>query len=99
MFDAQSDVAAVVYHEHQRPDTVLRRFAEDLNTRGFRVVGMVQAGHCADSSPSALLLHNGEQLSLANEFDAAASGCRLDVGRLQNAGARTPKRSGPVPTC
>src|SRR5262249_26279075 len=51
-------------------------------------VGMVQAGQCADSSLSAVLLHNGEKLLLAQDFDPAASGCRLDVGRLQNAGAR-----------
>ena len=88
MFDAQCDLAAVVYDGHQQPDAVLRHFAKDLNARGFRVVGMVQAGHCADASLSALLLHNDEQMSLAQEFDPSASGCRLDVGQLQNAGAR-----------
>jgi hypothetical protein len=88
MFDAQSDLAALVYDEHQDPDAVLRDFAVDLNARGVRVVGMVQAGQCADSSLSAVLLHSGEKLALAQDFDPAASGCRLDVGRLQNAGAR-----------
>jgi len=80
MFDAQCDLAAVVYDGHQQPDAVLRHFAKDLNARGFRVVGMVQAGHCADASLSALLLHNDEQMSLAQEFDPSASGCRLDEG-------------------
>ncbi|MCP3467239.1 DUF2478 domain-containing protein [Bradyrhizobium sp. CCGUVB23] len=86
MFDAQSDLAALVYEPHQDPDTILRGFAADLNARGLRVVGMVQAGHCADSSLSAVLLHNGEKLLLAQDFDLAASGCRLDLARLQNAG-------------
>ena len=88
MFDAQCDLAALVYDEHQDPDTVLRDFAADLNARGFRAVGMVQAGQCADSSLSALLLHSGEKLALAQDFDPAASGCRLDLGRLQTAGSR-----------
>ncbi|MGY8661018.1 DUF2478 domain-containing protein [Bradyrhizobium sp. UFLA05-109] len=88
MFDAQCDLAALVYAPHQDPDTVLRGFAADLSARGVRVVGMVQAGQCADSSLSAVLLHNGEKLLLAQDFDPAASACRLDPARLQNAAER-----------
>ena len=36
---------------HQDPDAVLRDFAAELNARGLRVVGMVQAGQCADCQP------------------------------------------------
>jgi len=88
MLGAEGDLAALVYNEHQDPDAVLRAFAADLSARGFRAVGMVQAGQCADSSLSAVLLHSGEKMLLAQDFDPAASGCRLDVGRLQDAGAR-----------
>jgi len=88
MFDAQCDVAALVYEADQDPDAILRGFATDLNARGLRTVGMVQAGQCADSSLSAVLIHSGEKLLLAQDFDPAASGCRLDLGRLQNAGER-----------
>ena len=88
MFDAQCDLAALVYEPHQDPDAVLRSFAADLNARGLRVVGMVQAGQCADSSLSAMLLHSGEKLLLAQDFDSSVQGCRLDLARLQNAGAR-----------
>src|SRR5262244_3483354 len=88
MFDAQCDLAALVYDEHDDPDAALREFANELNARGFRAVGMVQAGQCADSSLSAVLVHTGETLLLAQDFDPAAQGCRLDLGRLQNAGAR-----------
>jgi len=87
MFDAQCDLAALVYHDHQDPDAVLRDFAAELNARGLRVVGMVQAGQCADSSLSAVLVHSGEKILLAQDFDPCASGCRLDLARLQNAGA------------
>ena len=88
MFDAQCDLAALVYEKHQDPDAVLRGFAADLIARGRRVVGMVQAGQCADSSLSAILLHSGEKLLLAQDFDPTAQGCRLDLARLQNAGTR-----------
>jgi nucleoside-triphosphatase THEP1 len=88
MFDAQCDVAAFVYEAGQDPDTILCDFAADLNARGYRAVGMVQAGRCADSSLSAVLVHSGEKLLLAQDFDPHASGCRLDIDRLKSAGAR-----------
>ena len=94
MFDAQCDLAALVYDEHEDPDAVLRDFAGDLNAHGFRAVGMVQAGQCADSSLSAVLVHNGEEILLAQDFDPSASGCRLDLARLQNAGARVAEALG-----
>jgi nucleoside-triphosphatase THEP1 len=37
---------------------------------------------------AAVLVHNGETLALARDFDPHATGCRLDVERLQQAGAR-----------
>jgi hypothetical protein len=88
MFHAQCDLAALAYEDHQDPDAVLRDFADDLKAQGIRAVGMVQAGQCADSSLSAVLLPSGEKLLLAQDFDPAASGCRLDLARLQNAGMR-----------
>lgn len=87
MFDVRGDLAALVYETDQDPDAVLRDFASALNARGLRAVGMVQAGQCADSSLSAVLLHSGEILLLADDSDPAAS-CRLDVARLQKAGDR-----------
>jgi hypothetical protein len=72
MFDAQCDLAALVYEADQDPDAVLREFAADLNASGVRTVGMVQAGQCADSSLSAVLVHTGETLLLAQDFDPAA---------------------------
>ena len=88
MFDAQCDLAALVYEEHQDPDTLLREFASDLHSRGVRVVGMVQTGQCADASLSAVLVHSGEVLPLSQDANSPASGCKLDLGRLQNAATR-----------
>ena len=59
MSDARCDLAALVYEGDQDPDTILRDFAAHLNARGFRAIGMVQAGQCADSSLSAVLSHWG----------------------------------------
>jgi len=88
MFDAQCDLAALVYEAGQDPDAILRDFAADLGARGFRVIGMVQAGQCSDSSLSAELLHSEEKLLLAQDFDPRASGCQLDADRLTSAGGR-----------
>lgn len=88
MFDAQCDLAALVYEKDQDPDKILREFAADLNASGRRVVGMVQKGQCADASLSAVLVHTGEVLALALHATSPASGCKLDLGRLQDAAAR-----------
>jgi hypothetical protein len=88
-FDAQCDLAALVYEPHQNPDVVLRAFASDLNAHGHRAVGLVQVGHhCVDSNLSALLVHTGEQVPLLQDLGTCATGCRLDVGRLLEAGTR-----------
>ena len=88
MFDAQCDIAAVVYEAGDDPDTLLRDFATDLTARGVRAIGMVQAGQCADSSLSAVLIHSGERLLLAQDPDPTATGCRLDLERLSTAAER-----------
>ena len=88
MFDAQCDLAALVYEPEQDPDMVLRGFAADLNARGIRAVGMVQAGQCADSSLSAVLVHSGNSCCWHRISTPGAKGCRLDVDRLQSAAAR-----------
>ncbi|MBR1162775.1 DUF2478 domain-containing protein [Bradyrhizobium elkanii] len=93
MFDAQCDLAALVYDGHDDPDAILRDFAGDLRAHGARVVGMVQSGQCADSSLSAVLVHSGETLLLAqlpsqSPTSPGATGCKLDLSRLQAAGIR-----------
>ena len=88
MFDAQCDLAALVYERDQDPDAVLRDFAAELNAQGIRAVGMVQTGQCADASLSAVLVHSGEVLLLAQPSTSPASGCKLDLGRLQDAASR-----------
>lgn len=90
MFDAQTDLAALVYTEDQNPDEVLLTFCEALKRTGFRPVGLVQHGHCHGEPPdlSALLIHTNEQVPLFQDLGSCAQGCRLDVGQLLTAGAR-----------
>ena len=90
MFDSQCDLAALVYEPDQDPDRLLREFAADLNAGGYRAVGLVQLGHhCVDAPKlSAMLVHTGEELPLFQNLGACASGCRLDVGQLLDAGAQ-----------
>lgn len=88
MFDAQCDLAALVYEKGENPDLILRNFAGKLGTQGKRVIGLVQVGsNCVESELSALLLHSGEELPLMHE-DRCATGCRLDVNRLSEAERR-----------
>jgi len=42
MFDAQCDVAALVYDRNQSPDEVPLNFVAELQRRGRRPVGLVQ---------------------------------------------------------
>jgi hypothetical protein len=89
MFDSQCDLAALVYEPGQNPDALLRAFAGELNMRGYRAVGLVQRGqHCADAELSAVLVHSGEELPLLQDLGSCAEGCRLDVGRLLEAGSQ-----------
>src|SRR6201989_3017736 len=90
MFDAESDLAALVYGPGQNPDALLRGLAAELNAQGCRAVGLVQLDSGCTDGPemSALLLHDGATLPLLQQLGSCAAGCRLDVGRLLDAGAR-----------
>jgi Protein of unknown function (DUF2478) len=90
MFDAQCDLAALVYDKDQDPDEILRDFAAGLKADGYRAVGLVQTGHhCVDAPKlSAMLVHTGEELQLFQNLGTCSTGCRLDVGQLLDAGAQ-----------
>ena len=59
--------------------------------RGFRVVGLVQAGQCANSSLSAVLVHSGEKLAAGAGFRSRGARLPARPRRLQDAGARIAK--------
>jgi hypothetical protein len=89
-FDSQCDLAALVYERGEDPDRVLSDFADDINSKGYRAVGLVQFGSRDVETPqlSARLVHSGEQMPLYQDLGHGSSGCKLDPGRLLDAGAR-----------
>ena len=89
MFDAECDLAAVVYDQGDDPDTLLRDFAGSLQARGVRAVGLVQrVRRCLDAHEiAAMLVHSGVELPLLQRLGRHAGGCRLDVGQLLQAGS------------
>ncbi len=90
MSDLPSPLAALVYDDSHDPDALLRAFAADLNGQGLRAVGLVQLGHRDHDVPklNAVLLHSGEQIRLFQDLGPGATGCKLDVGQLLDAGSR-----------
>ena len=90
MFDSQCDLAALVYEPGQDPDEILREFAAELNAAGIARSGWFRLGHhCMDvPKVSAMLVHSGEELQLFQNLGACATGCRLDVGQLLDAGSQ-----------
>ena len=84
-FDAQCDVAAVVYGFDDDPDRLLIDFADDLRRAGLRPVGVIQAGRsCQAEHPrlGVIMLPGGENVCLVPDLEGCGAGCRLDAGRL-----------------
>jgi hypothetical protein len=90
-FDAQCDLAAVVYGPDDDPDRLFIDFADDLSRSGRRPVGLIQVGRtCRSETPrlGAVVLPGGETVSLVQDVPACAAGCRLDAARLAGVAER-----------
>ncbi len=84
-FDAQCDVAAVVYGSADDPDRLLADFADDLRQSGLRPIGLIQVGRsCRSEHPrfGVVMLPDGEVVRPVHPVEAYPVGCRLDPGRL-----------------
>jgi hypothetical protein len=90
-FDAQCDLAAVVYGPDDDPDCLFSDFAGDLSRSGSRPVGLIQVGRsCRSQDPGlgVVVLPGGDVVPLVGDLPACAAGCRLDAGRLAGAAKR-----------
>jgi hypothetical protein len=90
-FDAQCDLAAVVYGADDDPDRLISGFAADLRRSGHRPVGVVQLGRsCQADNPrlGVVVLPDGEVVRLAPHETPHAAGCRLDPDRLAGLACR-----------
>lgn len=83
MFDAQCDLASIVFAAHEDPDRLLLGFVEHLRHGRVRVVGLVQRDCVAkigNSDIGAVMLPGNEPVSITHDRDP--SGCRLHTGRV-----------------
>ncbi len=90
-FDAQCDLAAVVYGAGDDPDRLISGFAGDLRRSGRRPVGVVQLGRsCQAENPrlGVVMLPGGEVVGLASHEETHTTGYRLDTDRLANLAMR-----------
>jgi hypothetical protein len=96
-FDAQCDLAAVVYGPDDDPDRLFIDFAADLSRSGLRPAGLIQVGRtCRSQNPSlsVVVLPGGEVVSLVGNVVgnlpacASGTGCRLDASRLAGVATR-----------
>jgi hypothetical protein len=84
-FDAQCDLAAIVYGADDDPDRLISGFAADLRRSGRRPVGVVQLGRsCRAENPrlGVVMLPGDEVVRLALHDEPHGDGCRLDPDRL-----------------
>lgn len=91
MFDAQCDLAAIVYGASDDPDGVLIDFADDLRRSGRRPVGLIQLGRSCRLGRAplgAVMLPEGESIRMVSADDTAVVGCGLDPGRLADFAGR-----------
>jgi hypothetical protein len=90
-FDAQCDLAAVVFGPHDDPDRLFIDFADALSRSGHRPAGLIQIGRdCRAQDPrlGVLVLPDREVAPLVGDGPLCGAGCGLDTGRLAAAATR-----------
>jgi hypothetical protein len=71
-FDAQCDLAALVYGAPEEVDQLLREFVQELTGGGYRVVGLIQT-RLGDGGAAVTVVPTGETIPLARGHDACSS--------------------------
>jgi hypothetical protein len=90
-FDAQCDLAAVVYGPDDDPDRLFLDFADDLSRSGRRPAGLIQIGRsCRSHDPrlAVVVLPGGDVVPLTADLPLCTTGCRLDAARLDGVADR-----------
>jgi Protein of unknown function (DUF2478) len=86
-FDAECDLAALVFGRPDEPDRLLAEFVQDLVTRGYRVVGLIQT-RLPDGGAAVTVLPTGETIPLAPQRGICSPAARPDPCDLAAAAAR-----------
>jgi Protein of unknown function (DUF2478) len=63
-FDAQCDLAALVYDAPNKADRLLREFVQNLTGNGYRVIGLIQT-RLGEGGTAVTVLPTAETISLA----------------------------------
>jgi hypothetical protein len=71
-FDAQCDLAALVYGAPDEADHLLREFVQELTGSGYRVVGLIQT-RLGDGGAAVTVLPTGETIPLARRGSPSCS--------------------------
>ena len=90
-FDAQCDLAAIVYGADDDPDRLFIDFADDLSSSGLRVVGLVQVGRsCKAEDPvlSVVVMPEGKVAPLVKARRTCVADCQIDTGCLAGVARR-----------
>jgi hypothetical protein len=86
-FDAECDLAALVFGRPDEPDRLLAEFVQDLVTRGYRVVGLIQT-RLPDGGAAVTVLPPGDTIPLAPRRGTCPPASRPDACDLAAAAAR-----------
>jgi len=86
-FDAQCDLAALVFGKPDEPDRLLGEFVQDLVNRGYRVVGLIQT-RLDDGGAAVTVSPTGETIPLAQKVAALSGSSRPGPCDLAQAAAR-----------
>jgi hypothetical protein len=86
-FDAECDLAALVYDRPDELDRLLREFVQDLMAREYRVVGLIQT-RLGDGGAAVTVLPTGETIPLAPQRGTCPPSPRPDPCDLAKAAAR-----------
>jgi hypothetical protein len=86
-FDAQCDVAALVFGKPDEPDRLLREFVQELMTHGHRVVGLIQT-RLGDCGAAVNVLPTGETIGIAPRLGTLGDLSRPGPCDLGTAAAR-----------
>jgi hypothetical protein len=86
-FDAQCDLAALVYGAPDEADQLLREFVHELTGSGYRIVGLIQT-RLGDGAAAVTVLPTGETIPLARRRGVSSDSASRSPCDLAEAAAR-----------
>jgi uncharacterized protein len=83
---------AVIHGPKAMTDALLGDFAREIQSRGFKVAGLIQRNGDAGNDCACVMelidLGSGEAIQISQELGAGSSSCRVDPGGIAEAGSR-----------